>query len=116
MMEAVLCELCKAGERQKAVLAASGRGQGDGGTDSADHQSVSKDGQLAACCNARGAFSSAWLKTEESLNRTMEVNVESAVKRPPEQPTSPLKQKTKVISGRVLNTEYSVKVAMPGGV
>lgn len=79
------------GEWQKAVLAASGRGQGDGGTESVGHQSVSKDGQLAALCNGRGAFSSAWLKTEESLGRTMEVNVESAVKCPPEQPASLLK-------------------------
>lgn len=75
------------GERQKAVLAVSGRGQGDGGTDSAGHQSVSKD----CNCNGRGAFSSAWLKTEESLDRTIEVNVESAVKCPPEQPASLLK-------------------------
>lgn len=79
------------GERQKAVLAASDRGQGDGGTDSAGHQSVSKDGHLAAFCNGRGAFSSAWLKTDESLDRTIEVNVESAVKCPPEQPASLLK-------------------------
>lgn len=95
------------GERQKAVLAASGRGRGCGGTDSAGHQTVSGDGQLAAFSNGRGAFSSAWLKTEESLDRTMEVN---AVKCPPEQPASLLKQKTKVISLRALNTKYSVKV------
>lgn len=98
------------GERQKAVLAASGRGQGGGGTDSAGHQRVSGDGQLAAFSNGRGAFSSAWLKTEESLDRTMEVNVERAVKCPPEHPASLLKQKTKVISLRALNTKYSVKV------
>lgn len=98
------------GEKHKEVLACSGRGQGDGGTDSAGHQSVSKDGQFAAFCDARGAFSSAWLKTEESLNRTIEVNVESTVKCPPEQSASLLKQKTKVISSRALNTKYSVKV------
>lgn len=49
-------------------------------------------------------------KQKKSLDRTMEVNVESAVKCPPEQPASLLKQKTKVISLRALNTKYSVKV------
>lgn len=79
----VVWKLCcaKAGRGgQKAVTAASGRGQGDGETGSAGHSSATKDRQFAAFSNSRGAFSSVWLKTAKSLDRTSEVNVERAVK------------------------------------